>query len=112
MTTGILNFLLARTALISSSSGSFSTFLYKKPVHSLPGFGWRLTRFRGPQGGSKTLRSFFRHLKDPPGTSCGEIEHIFDPITIGPFGMNRIMMKPHEIPNFIQQLTIILGKHC
>jgi hypothetical protein len=32
-----------------------------------PGFGWRQIRFPGLQDRSKTLQSFFHHLKDPPG---------------------------------------------
>jgi hypothetical protein len=32
----------------------------------------------------------------------------FDPIAIVSFGMYRIMMNPHIIPDFIQQLAIFL----
>ena len=107
MTTGTFTFLYARTALISSASGSFSTFLYKNTSACLI-LGGGGTHLLGPQDGSKMLQSFSTPRKILPGLHFVKFNKFFDPIAIGPFGMDRIMMKPHEIPNFVQQLTIFL----
>lgn len=51
--------------------------------------------------GQKKFNLFLTLGKIVPGLHVVKLNKFFDPIAIGSFGMDQIMMKPHIITDFV-----------